>query len=109
PPPIEWQRNFGGSSGDGGAVVAASDGGLFLCGGSSSAESGGKTSPHYGNGDYWLVRVDAQGNTLWDQSFGGIDGETLVSPGVATSDGGMLLGGSSASGVSGNKTSPGYG
>lgn len=89
--------------------MAGKDNSLFLCGHSSSDPSGLKTSLHYGGGDYWLAKLDARGNVLWDRSFGGSEGEILTSPGVATSDGGFLMGGSSSSGVSGNKTSPSYG
>jgi hypothetical protein len=111
PPPIQWQASFGGSGSDSGrSVVPAGDGGFVLGGRSASGASGNKTSATYGGNDLWLVKIDANGNKLWDKSFGGSDDEGFYySALAATPDGGFLLAGDSFSGVSGNKTSPSYG
>src|SRR5687768_13400845 len=54
PPPIEWQRVFGGSGSEGPrGIVASGDGGFMLMGYSQSGPSGNKTSPPYGGWDYW--------------------------------------------------------
>lgn len=86
-----WEASFGGSGGESpyGLQITA-DGGIILAGYSSSGTDGNKTSPTSGNTDFWLVRADADGNKLWDRSYGG--------PGVesfprfeSTADGGFLL------------------
>jgi hypothetical protein len=110
PPPVEWQRSFGGSGGENcRKIVSTSDGGFLLSGGSNSGVSGNKTSVAYGEGDWWLVKVAANGNKLWERSFGGSGDDGFLAPAVETADGGFLLGGRSSSGVSGNKTSANYG
>ena len=54
--------------------------------------------------DYWLVKIDAAGNKLWDKTFGGTGVDDLRSI-VPSADGGYLLGGgSSESGIGGDKS-----
>ncbi|HKS35586.1 MAG TPA: hypothetical protein VJW76_00250, partial [Verrucomicrobiae bacterium] len=74
----------------------------------SSSPGVNKTSPNFGGYDFWVVRLDANGNRLWDRSFGGAQDEEVRSL-HQTSDSGFLLAGRSYSGVSGNKTSPSHG
>jgi hypothetical protein len=89
-----WDKSYGGTSDDGCyAVQQTADGGFILGGWSESPPSGNKTSPNYGSGDMWIVRLDAQGNVLWDRSFGGTNGEQANAV-LQTSDGGFVLGGS---------------
>lgn len=104
-----WERNYGGLSSDLlYTIVPSGDGGFLLGGLSLSGASGNKTSAAFGGGDYWLVKVDADGNKLWDRSYGGTGADTLLSI-VPTGDGGFLLGGYSGSGISGNKTNANFG
>jgi hypothetical protein len=104
-----WDAAFGGSNDDTMYCVAQMpDGGFMLGGRSDSPPSGNKTSPNYGNFDFWVVRLDATGNKLWEQSFGGTEDDFLYDINV-TKDGGVILGGFSVSMPSGNKTAPNYG
>jgi hypothetical protein len=104
-----WDHTFGGTSVDYFAALQLSgDGGYLLGGSSASGPGGNKTSANFGDQDYWVVRIDANGNKLWENSFGGTAYDYLA--GIqATSDSGYLLAGGSQSGVSGNKISPGDG
>jgi len=106
-----WDKSFGGSDDDHlDCLQQTSDGGFILGGYSCSASgTGNKTSPKYGCSDFWVVRLNAEGNMLWDKSFGGSDVDHLDCL-QQTSDGGFIIGGysCSASGT-GNKTSPNYG
>lgn len=110
-------RSYGGTGDDRClSLLPMPDGGWMLCGQSKSQPGGTKTSPNYGSFDYWLVRIDAEGNQLWDQSFGGsgTEGYDLatyppdmsVTPLKPTADGGFVLAGYSKSPPSGNKTAP---
>ncbi len=100
----QWERTFGGTNEDHLAtIIMTMDGGFFLAGSSLSGAGGNKTSPGYGGRDFWTVRLDANGNKLWDQSFGGSADEVLSS-GLQTVDGGFIVGGYSFSVPSGNKT-----
>jgi hypothetical protein len=99
-----WDKSFGGPSGDYLADLRqTADGGFILGGISYSGISGDKSSPSYGYQDFWLLKVDASGNKLWDKSFGGDNTDELYSLDITT-DGGFVLTGDSWSGVSGNKT-----
>ncbi|RDC64881.1 T9SS type A sorting domain-containing protein [Adhaeribacter pallidiroseus] len=106
PAPItkQWDQFLGGSADDGLAtLIATPDGGYLLGGNSSSGISGTKSEPNRGRSDYWIIKVDVNGQKVWDKTFGGADSEYLKAL-VATPDGGYLLGGTSESGISGDKT-----
>ncbi len=106
---IQWQKSHGGTGlDDCRAFVATADGGGLFCGKSDSPPSGDKTSPWFGNNDFWAVRVDADGEKIWENSMGGsgLDDPFWM---IQCSDGGYLIGGWSDSPPSGNKTSPNYG
>lgn len=87
---------------------ATSNGGFILAGYSNSGPSGNKTSPNYGGYDFWIVRIDQEGNKIWDRSYGGV-GEDVDAHVTVARDGGFFVGGGTQSGVGGNKTSPFYG
>ncbi|MFO0485220.1 MAG: hypothetical protein ACK51A_06115, partial [Sphingobacteriia bacterium] len=55
--------------------------------------------------DYWVVKLDANGNKQWDKTLGGSGGDQLFSL-QQTADGGYILGGSSwsAADISGGKS-----
>lgn len=100
----QWDRRFGGASGDRGVdVQQTKDGGYILGGQSFSGATGDKSQAAQGLSDYWLVKVDANGAKQWDRTFGGAGTETLMRV-IQTADGGYILGGHSASGISGDKT-----
>jgi len=80
-----WDKTFGGSSHDEGcAVQQTSDGGYILAGYTDSFGAGG--------GDAWLIKTDADGNKVWDKTFGGISGD-VASAVQQTKDGGYILAG----------------
>ncbi len=105
----QWDKRFGGTQSDAlTSIHQTRDGGYILGGFSNSDSSGDKTQPNWdtlsgSNNDYWVVKTDSLGNKLWDKRFGGTGGETLSSI-EQTIDGGYILGGSSYSDSSGDKT-----
>ncbi|MCA8830823.1 gliding motility-associated C-terminal domain-containing protein [Hymenobacter pini] len=102
----QWDRTFGGyQDEDLLAMLATPDGGYLLGGSSSSGISSTKTQPNYANsGDYWLVKIDAQGRQQWDRTYGGTGFDQLTDLQL-TADKGYLVGGWTFSGISGDKTS----
>lgn len=107
-----WDKTLGGNRGDGiEAMLQTPDGG-FLLGGSSHSDVGqDKTQSNRGpnnTDDFWLVRLDAQGNKLWDRTLGGSGADALRTM-EPTADGGYILGGDTESGVSGEKSEAGRG
>jgi hypothetical protein len=100
----EWDVQFGGSKKDElSALQQTTDGGYISGGNSLSGISGDKTQVSQGKSDYWIVKTDATGAKEWDSRFGGSENDYLLSL-QQTSDGGYILGGTSESGISGDKT-----
>lgn len=104
-PNVEWQKSFGGTLYDEMRVVRqTTDGGYILGGTSGSNTNGNKTSVFYGGNDYWVIKLDASGNKVWENTYGGSFSDQLWAL-QQTTDGGYILGGYSDSPVTGNKTS----
>src|ERR1043165_6758300 len=105
----QWDRRYGGNYGDGlYSFDRTLDGGFILGGVSRSRAGGDRTQENWdttatANGDYWIVKLDSEGNKYWDRRFGGTDWDILYSV-QQTLDGGYILGGSSNSDNSGDKT-----
>lgn len=102
-----WDKVFGGNGDDEAYLMQqTADGGYILAGSSASGISGDKTAAAYGGSfDYWLVKLDAQGNKQWDRTYGGSRNDVLISA-QQTSDGGYILAGSSTSPASFDKSQP---
>lgn len=60
-----------------------------------------KTSNHFGEGDYWIVKLNKEGKVEWQKSFGGKEDEHLRS--MSVTDQGYIIAGESRSGISGTK------
>lgn len=92
-------------------VINAQDGGYILAGYSSSLKGADKSeSPknadaprNYTLTDYWIIKIDTQGNKVWDKTIGGKEPESLSNI-IETTDGGYLISGLSYSQISGDKT-----
>jgi Ig-like domain CHU_C associated len=99
-----WDRTIGGSADDFARSVAATyDGGCIVVGTSSSDISGSKSDDSQGLEDYWVVKLDSDGNVEWDRTIGGDDEDKATSI-IELSDGSFAIAGYSKSGISGNKT-----
>ena len=107
----EWDRRFGGLSDDGiqpSSLTQTIDGGYVLGGVSSSGIGGDKSQQSWGGFDYWMVKIDASGNKLWDMGHGGSSAEYIYAL-ENTTDGGYIMGGTSYSDSSGDKTQNNWG
>lgn len=101
---IVWERTFGGAFMDELLDLRQTVDGGFILGGSSYSElSGDKSQASNGGTDFWVVKLDANGNKVWDKAFGGNLNDNLEAI-HQTSDGGYIVGGRSESGVSGDKS-----
>jgi len=98
-----WDKTIGGDKSDfARSILRTNDGGYLLYGESLSNQSGEKSTSSKGGRDYWLVKVNSNGDRRWDKSYGG-DGDENASTIVASTDGGFFLAGDSPSGISGDK------
>lgn len=67
---IEWERSLGGSAHDEGrSIIQTSDGGFLVAG--TTFSSDGDVTGYQGDRDIWIVRLDGNGNLLWQKSLGG--------------------------------------
>ncbi|MFN0276133.1 MAG: T9SS type A sorting domain-containing protein [Chitinophagales bacterium] len=103
-PGIEWQRVIGGSSGDYlSSIQITDDDGYILAGDSHSGISGDKTESNLGGLDYWVIKIDSNLQIVWQNSFRGTGYDDLQDMRL-TSDGGCVVGGSSQSPHSADKS-----
>lgn len=103
-PQINWQNTIGGDQNDFARSIEATPDGGFIVGGVSISDiSGDKTENSIGDFDYWILKLDASGTIEWQNTIGGDEEENLLSV-IPTLDGGYMAAGSSASGISGDKT-----
>lgn len=92
-----WDKTYGGEYWDAlAAALPAADGGFLLAGASYSNAGFEKSEDARGDLDYWLVRIDASGEIVWDKTYGG-EGCDTPHEIAAAADGGFLLAGFSKS------------
>ncbi len=100
---VEWQKAFGGQYMDRlESILPTKDEGYIIGGWSNSFKSGNKSEDAFGEGDYWLLKLDKNGEVQWQRTLGGENDDHLYVI-IESKDGGFLIGGDSSSGTSGNK------
>jgi len=92
---LDWQRCLGGSDDDDflREIAVTENGDYVICGRTNSTD--GDVGAPLGGGDGWLIRLNGDGELLWEQCVGGTSGESLRTV-VNTTDGGYAALGSSA-------------
>jgi hypothetical protein len=91
-PAIQWQKTLGGNSYEFGyAAQHTADGGYILAALSYSTNSG-DVSGGDNNGDYWIVKLDLNGEVQWQTALGGSMTEAPFSI-KQTSDNGFIAAG----------------
>ena len=106
---IIWEHTYGGTGNDIPTSVVELSGGGFLIGGySDSPVSGEKSDSCRGYIDFWMLRISATGQVIWDKTWGGNSFDQLTDIAVSAS-GEIFTVGTTLSGISGDKSSPAYG
>ena len=94
---VEWQKTYGGIYADVlRSMEQTKDGGYILGGYSNSPQSGDKTEPNNGIGDYWIIKINDKGNIEWQKTYGG-NGDNQLYVIHQTEDEGYIAGGNSNS------------
>lgn len=94
---VLWEKSYGGSSGD--YLYDAQptpDYGFILVGSSLSKRSGNKTENNVYDLDYWIWKMDENGDLEWQKNYGGQGSDRLMSV-HCTTEGGFILAGTSDS------------
>ncbi len=99
---IIWQRRLGGADNDYFVDLEITSAGEFLIAGNSKSDIGGTitqeprilTNIHYF--DYYVTKLDHNGNVLWDKRYGGSHNDILTDL-ILTTDENIILGGHSSS------------
>jgi len=85
----ELWKTYGGEFDDeAAAIVVSSDGGYAIAGTTSSFGVGGS--------DFWLIKVDENGNMEWNKTYGGTESDVATAL-VCTADGGYVMVGETSS------------
>jgi len=86
---LTWERTFGGVNTEwADNAFQTPDGGFLISGTTNSFGAGGF--------DFYLIRVNSSGDTMWTKTYGG-SGDDWTSTSLLTSDNGMLIGGATSS------------
>lgn len=86
---VQWNKTYGGTADDKGQdIIQTLDGGFAILGSSSSND--GDVSGNQGQNDYWLAKLDTEGNISWQKSFGYQGADYGISV-IQTSDSGYLV------------------
>jgi len=92
---IEWQKGLGGTGANQAkSIQQTSDGGYIVAGdiNSNNADASG----HHGSSDMWVVKLNADGEMMWQKCLGGT-GSDCANSIRQTSDGGYIVAGESNS------------
>ncbi|NQX76411.1 hypothetical protein [Gilvibacter sp.] len=104
---VQWQQSYGFAGSDqASSVIQTTDGGYFVSGFLDITASGGagndgfasapSAAPKHGVGEFWGMRLDANGQLIWRRFFGGTNNDRSYQV-LQTQDGGFLMTGASES------------
>jgi len=90
-----WERSFGGSEIDEArAITATNDGNFIIVGDTRSADK--DVSNNHGAADVWMIKMNTDGNLIWEKTIGGSSFDVARSVARAQ-DNGFIISGSSRS------------
>ena len=97
---LVWSKTFGGSADDlndlhRNCIVQTDDGG-FLFAGYTGSNDGDVAGTNHGGNDAWVLRLDINGNLVWQKTYGGTLSENGNSV-VKTADGNYMICGNAGS------------
>lgn len=97
---VRWANFYGGSDADVPMRIRRVPGGYMVAGRSNSTD--GQVIGNQGGFDYWVLRLDSEGNIIWARTYGG-SGDDMANEILPLTDGTFLLVGQSDS-EDGDKT-----
>ena len=94
PPLVQFNKVYGGSTGDIANSIVANFDGYVIAGWTRSND--GDVSGNHGMEDAWVVKLDKSGNKVWQKAFGGT-GRDYANSVAASLDGGYVIAGYTSS------------
>lgn len=88
PPATVWSHALGGGGYDDAIAVFETNDNAYIVGGSTSSLGSGDL-------DYWLFKLNSNGDTIWSKTFGGVDSDQLTAM-CSSPYGGYFLAGRSS-------------
>ena len=85
---LVWAKSYGGALNDRLFYIEETPEGDFMVGATTNSTNG-DVSESFGDYDFWIFKIDADGNLLWEKSYGGSGFDYLIHL-VTTDDGGAL-------------------
>jgi len=90
---IEWQKCLGGSGPDQGNVIVQTKDNGYAVFGTACSNDGDVVGLHGTIRDFWLIKLDSLGTTVWQNCIGGYLGQQIGLTMDTTYDGGFILSG----------------
>ncbi len=85
---VIWNNVYGGSENDLPSIILETENGYFIMGSSRSADM--SVSDNNGELDYWILKIDLNGNQLWNKNYGS-EGSEILNSAIKTSDGNLII------------------
>ncbi len=94
----EWDKTYGGTQNELSFIKTfqSSLSGGYIIAGSTLSSDGDITDMNHGDNDIWVLKLNSDGTKEWDNLFGGSESD-IVSSIQVTSDGGIIVAGSTQS------------
>lgn len=93
---MEWQKTYGGHGGEYGECIRqTTDGGYIIA--STTTSSDGDVTGFHGQYDFWIIKISAAGDLIWQKALGGSDDDQAKSV-IEMADGSFMATGWTSSG-----------
>lgn len=94
-PEIAWEKELGGTFDESGRkVLSTSDGGYIAIATTSSVDS--DVTENAGLTDFWVIKTDASGDIIWQETYGGSNQESVADITPAYGGGYIVVGSSNS-------------
>ena len=88
-----FEKTYGGTLGEGPyGIFTSTDGNYYILGVAYSSDGDISFDPYPTSNDFWIIKIDGEGNIIWDKIVGG-NGYDQPYRGYATTDGGIVAAG----------------